>query len=47
MAERNQGAEIERLRAELERQDAVIKRLYYYVAGLLVLGIASIIIPWM
>ncbi len=47
MAKSTQEAEVKKLCAEVERQGAVIKRLYYYVGGLLALGIASIIVHFL
>ncbi len=38
-------AEVKKLRTEVEKQRAVIKRLYYYIFGVLALGIATIVVP--
>ncbi len=52
MAKSSQGVEVRTLRAEVkklrtkvEKQRTVIKRLYYYVGGLLALGIGAIVVP--
>jgi hypothetical protein len=52
MAKSSQGVEVRTLRAEVkklstkvEKQRIVIKRLYYYVGGLLALGIGAVVVP--
>ncbi len=44
MAKSSQGVEVRALRAEVEKQRAVIKRLYYYIGGLVALGIGAIVV---
>jgi hypothetical protein len=53
MAKSSQGVEVRTLRAEVkklstkvEKQRIVIKRLYYYVGGLLALGIGAVVVPY-
>ncbi|MCP4365993.1 MAG: hypothetical protein GY800_11955 [Planctomycetes bacterium] len=52
MAKSSQGVkvralrtEVKKLGTEVEKQRAIIKRLYYYVGGLLALGIGAIVVP--